>query len=54
MMIVGFSLFGMIGGAALIVAADHLPAHRVSLERVAGVLLITGLATLGWGLTRCC
>jgi hypothetical protein len=54
MMIVGLSLFGIISGAALAVAADRLPAHRASLERVAGVLLITGLVTLGWGLTRCC
>jgi hypothetical protein len=54
MMIIGFGLFGIIGGAALAVAADRLSAHRVPLERIGGALLISGLATLGWALARCC
>ena len=40
----------MVAGAAAAYAADRFPAHTRILETVGGVLLITGLALVGFGL----
>lgn len=46
----GFSLVCVVAGTLVACSADRYPHRRETLETVGGILLISGIALLGYGL----
>lgn len=50
-MIAAFSIAGLAGGTAVSCFADRLPVRREHGELLGGLLLVAGLALIGFGLS---